>query len=69
MAFATNALIRMLIEDDAVQVKIVEVIINCGEENAGKILLMSEVLIETVWALESVYQCSSAFIIVILMVW
>lgn len=58
IAFDTNTLIRMLIEDDAVQAKIVEGIVNRVEDNAGQILLMSEVLIETVWVLESIYQCS-----------
>lgn len=58
IAFDTNALIRMLVEDDAAQAKLVEEIVNRVEDSAGQILLVSEVLIETVWVLESVYQCS-----------
>lgn len=60
IAFDTNALIRMIIEDDAVQAKTVEQIVSRVEESGGQILLVPEVLIETVWVLESVYQCSRA---------
>ena len=45
IAFDTNALIRMLVEDDTVQAKTVEKIVNRVEESGGQILLMPEVLI------------------------
>ena len=58
IAFDTNALVRILVEDDAAQAKIVENIITQVEECADQIILIPEVLVETVWVLESVYQCS-----------
>lgn len=58
IAFDTNALIRMLIEDDPIQAKLVKNLILQVEANAGQILILSEVLIETVWVLESSYQCT-----------
>jgi len=58
IAFDTNALVRMLIEDDKRQAEIVREIIKFAEKNAIKILILTEVLIETVWVLESIYKCS-----------
>jgi predicted nucleic-acid-binding protein len=60
IALDTNALIRMLIEDDATQAKVVKDIVLQVEAASGKILILSEVLIETVWVLESVYACKRA---------
>jgi len=54
----TNALVRMLIEDDRRQAKIIEETIALAEEKSIQILILSEVLVETVWILESVYQCT-----------
>ena len=54
----TNALVRMLIEDDTRQAKIIEETIALAEEKSIQILILSEVLVETVWVLESVYQCT-----------
>ena len=54
----TNALVRMLIEDDRRQAKIIEETIALAEEKSIQILILSEVLVETVWVLESVYQCT-----------
>ncbi len=53
----TNALVRMLIEDDRRQAKMIEETIALAEEKSIQILILSEVLLETVWVLESVYQC------------
>ena len=38
--------------------KKVREIVNDAESNGRRILILSEVVIETVWVLESVYQCS-----------
>ena len=54
----TNALVRMLIEDDRRQAKIIEETVALAEEKSIQILILSEVLVETVWILESVYQCT-----------
>ena len=63
IAFDTNALVRMLIEDDADQTKIIKDLVIEVENSSGQILILSEVLIETVWVLESVYQCTRAEIV------
>ncbi len=57
IALDTNALVRLLIEDDAEQAKIVQFVVSEEEKKGRKILILNEVLIETVWVLESVYQC------------
>ncbi len=54
----TNALVRMLIEDDKDQFQAVRKVISLVEKNSGQILLLSEVLMETIWVLESIYQCT-----------
>ena len=54
----TNALVRMLIEDDRRQAKIIEDTIALAEEKSIQILILSEVLVDTVLVLESVYQCT-----------
>lgn len=48
---------RMLIEDDRRQARIIEKTIAWAEKNSVPVLILSEVLVETVWVLESVYQC------------
>jgi predicted nucleic-acid-binding protein len=58
IALDTNALVRMLIEDDENQAKIVQQVIVLAEKNSVQIIILSEVLIETVWVLESVYPCT-----------
>ncbi len=60
IAFDTNALIRLLIEDDVEQAKIVQDWVEQTEADGGRILILSEVLIESVWVLESVYDCNRA---------
>ena len=54
----TNALVRMLIEDDEDQFQAVRKAISLVENNSNQILLLSEVLMETIWVLESIYQCT-----------
>jgi predicted nucleic-acid-binding protein len=56
IALDTNAIVRVLIEDDEHQAKIVQDIINDAEANGSRLLILTEVIIETVWVLESVYQ-------------
>ncbi|MBC2741629.1 MAG: type II toxin-antitoxin system VapC family toxin [Desulfosarcina sp.] len=58
IALDTNAIIRVLTEDNEAQAKKVQDIINDTEANGRRILIISEVVIETVWVLESVYQCT-----------
>ena len=58
IALDTNALVRLLIEDDRDQARKVRKIINLAEKNSIQVLILSEVLIETVWVLESVYRCN-----------
>ncbi len=58
IAFDTNAIIRVLTEDDEVQAKKVRDVIQDAEENGRRVLILPEVLIETVWVLESVYRCN-----------
>ncbi len=58
IAFDSNFLVRMIVEDDRKQAGAVQKIVLYAEKNAIQILILSEVLIETVWVLESVYQCA-----------
>ena len=58
IAFDTNALVRMLIEDDENQAKIVQEVVTLAEQNSLQIMILPEVLIETVWVLESIYRCN-----------
>lgn len=58
IAFDTNAMVRVLVEDDAAQARKVGCIIQAAEKNGQRILVLSEVVIETVWVLESVYHCN-----------
>ena len=58
IALDTNALVRMLIEDDERQARKVKKLIEAVEKKGQQIIILNEVLIETVWVLESVYQCT-----------
>ncbi len=58
IALDTNALVRMLIEDDESQAKRVQQVVASAEKNSVQIIILPEVLIETVWVLESVYRCT-----------
>jgi predicted nucleic-acid-binding protein len=57
IALDTNAIVRVLTEDDETQAQTVRNIITKTEQNGQKILILSEVIIETIWVLESAYQC------------
>ena len=58
IAIDTNALIRMLIEDEAAQAKAVQDVLLFCEIHSIQVLVLTEVLIEAVWVLESVYSCN-----------
>lgn len=58
IALDTNAVIRLLIEDDEKQALTVKNIIESVEKKGQQIIILTEVLIETVWVLESVYKCT-----------
>ncbi len=58
IGFDTNALVRMVVEDDKNQARAVQNAVQIADENSIKILILSEVLIETIWVLESVYKCT-----------
>ena len=58
IALDTNALVRMLIEDDQNQAKKVREAVSFAEKKSLQIIILSEVLIETVWVLEAVYKCA-----------
>ena len=57
IALDTNALVRLLVEDDAQQASTVQQLVIFAEKKSIKILILPEVLLETVWVLESVYNC------------
>lgn len=57
IALDTNALVRLLIEDNPDQARAVQAAVSHAEANSQQVLILSEVLIETVWVLESVYGC------------
>lgn len=58
IALDTNAIVRLLIEDDASQAATVRNVIRRAEKEGRQILVLPEVLIETVWVLESAYTCT-----------
>ena len=58
IGFDTNALVRMLIEDNKSQARAVQEVVLFAQKNSLQIIILSEVLIETVWVLETVYQCT-----------
>ena len=58
IALDTNVLVRMLIEDDEKQANKVKKLIESVEKKSQQIIILNEVLIETVWVLESVYECT-----------
>jgi predicted nucleic-acid-binding protein len=55
IALDTNALVRLLVEDDAQQAKIIQQVVSFAEQKSITVLVLPEVLLETVWVLESVY--------------
>lgn len=58
IALDTNALVRLLVEDDKKQAEAVQKTVVFAEKNALQVLIIPEVLIETVWVLESIYRCT-----------
>ena len=58
IALDTNALVRLLIEDDEKQALTVKKIIESSEKKGQQVIILTEVLIETVWVLESIYECT-----------
>jgi len=58
IALDTNVLVRMLIEDDEKRAREVKKLIESVEKKGQQIIILNEVLIETVWVLESVYECT-----------
>ena len=58
IALDTNALVRLLIEDNKKQASTVKNIIKYVEQKGQQIIILTEVLIKTVWVLESVYECT-----------
>jgi predicted nucleic-acid-binding protein len=58
IALDTNALVRMLIEDDEKQALAVRKLVESIEKKGQQIMILTEVLIETVWVFESVYHCT-----------
>ena len=57
IALDTNALVHLLVEDDPQQASTVQQLVIFAEKKSIKILILPEVLLETVWVLESVYNC------------
>ena len=58
IALDTNALVRVLIEDDEKQARAVKKLIESIERKDRQVIILTEVLVETVWVLESVYKCT-----------
>jgi predicted nucleic-acid-binding protein len=63
IALDTNALVRMLVEDDTEQAQMVQQLVSFAEQKSITILILPEVLLETVWVLESVYRTKRTEII------
>jgi len=63
IALDTNAVVRLLVEDDEEQAAVVRRLVQSAETSGGAILILSEVVLETVWVLESVYECSRADVV------
>jgi len=57
IALDTNALVRLLIEDNPDRARAVQAAVSHAEAGSQQVLILNEVLIETVWVLESVYGC------------
>lgn len=63
IALDTNALVRLLVEDDDQQAKIIQQVVSFAEQKSITVLVLPEVLLETVWVLESVYSVERAEIV------
>ncbi|MDY7000698.1 MAG: type II toxin-antitoxin system VapC family toxin [Thermodesulfobacteriota bacterium] len=58
MALDTNALLRLILEDDPEQAGAVRKAVAVAEKNSVPVLILTEVLIEAVWVLVSGYEYS-----------
>ncbi len=58
IAIDTNALVRLLIEDNPVQSQTIQHVVSQAEKKNVLVVVLLEVLIETVWVLESIYQAT-----------
>ena len=58
LALDTNALVRLVVEDEEKQSEKARLIVNGAEKAGERIIILTEVLVETVWVLESVYKCT-----------
>jgi len=58
MALDTNALLRLILEDDPEQARTVQKAVAVAEKNSVPVLILTEVLIEAVWVLVSGYEYS-----------
>ena len=63
IALDTNAVVRLLVEDDAEQAEAVKRLVRSAEKSGISLLILSEVVLETVWVLESVYACTRADVV------
>ena len=58
IAIDTNALVRLAVEDDREQAKAVQELVLYAEKGSIQVIVVSEVLVELVWVLETVYACT-----------
>ncbi len=58
IALDTNALVRLIVEDDKKQALEVRRLVEKAEKTGEPIFILTEVLIETVWVFQSIYECS-----------
>ena len=63
IAFDTNVLLRLLLNDDARQTRIAQGLLDHAVARSGKVLLPDIVLCELEWVLDSVYEVPKAEII------
>lgn len=63
IALDTNAIVRLLVEDDTQQARIIQQLVSFAEQKSITVLVLPEVLLETVWVLESVYGVERAEIV------
>ena len=63
IALDTNALVRLLVEDEKAQAARVKGLVEDAESVGRPILLLTEVVLETVWVLESAYNCSRSEVV------
>ena len=62
-AIDTNAVVRFLTKDDEKQARLVHHLFLETEQSGGTLFISTAVILETMWVLSSVYQCSRQKII------